>query len=162
MKSISTLTVHLLHGLDKVLRLLEADETEAATLPGALVPKNFRALERRELVERSDEQLIVDIVPQVSREYPVVIIGPIRQGSIFPHLSTRCSHRLLTVSAATSTATACSCSSSSLVALLRPLLVSETLQGRRRPGCLDGLFCNRIRTSHGSSSGRRTETRVII
>lgn len=69
----SLLTVHFLHRLDEVLRILEGHESKALGFVRPFVSHYFSLLEAGILAEYSHQHLIGDVVSQIAAEYPEIV-----------------------------------------------------------------------------------------
>lgn len=81
------LTVHFFHSSYKIARFLKADKSESFALAGPFVTYHFGLYERWIFVERARQQFVVDIVAQITAKYSKIIVGPIGQRMILPHLA---------------------------------------------------------------------------
>lgn len=69
------LTIHLSHGPDIVIWILEADKAIAFCLASAFVSDNFGLQEGRVTAEGTGQDVVVHLIAQVTTEDPEIIWG---------------------------------------------------------------------------------------
>lgn len=73
LRGAATLTVHLPHGSNVIIRVFKADKAVTLGFPSALVSNHFGLQEGRVPAECPRQDVIIHLITQISTEYPKII-----------------------------------------------------------------------------------------